>query len=105
MSDTAESTSYDAIPYPSHPMGQTHPDRLATLATLFGMDPPRPDRCRVLELGCADGGNLLAMAEGLPESEFVGIDLSARHIETGRAAVAALGLRNVTLKQLSITDV
>jgi methyltransferase-like protein len=97
--------SYDEVPYPSAPMSQTHPDRLATLGTLFGLSPPRVDRCRVLELACADAGNLLTMAEGLPESQFVGIDLSARHIADGQAALRELGLKNVTLRQQSILDV
>jgi methyltransferase-like protein/cyclopropane fatty-acyl-phospholipid synthase-like methyltransferase len=105
MTDTASHTSYDDVPYPSAPMPQTHPDRLATLATLFGMDPPPVEHCRVLELGCADAGNLLAMADGLPGSRFVGIDLSARHIAAGRAAAAAVGLSNVMLWQMSISDV
>ena len=51
---------YDAVPYPGHPFAQTHPDRLATLATLFGLRPAPPERCRVLELGCGDAGNLAA---------------------------------------------
>ncbi len=48
-------TSYDLVPYESRP---THPDRLAIVTTLFGMRPP-VNRCRVLELGCASGGNLI----------------------------------------------
>jgi methyltransferase-like protein len=101
--DTAN--SYDEVPYPSAPMSQTHPDRLATLAMLFGMTPPPVERCRVLELACANAGNLLVMAEGLPQSEFVGVDLSARHIADGQAARVLLGLKNVTLHQRSILDV
>ncbi len=38
-------------------------------------------RCRVLELGCAGGGNLIPMASHLPQSEFVGVDLSVRQVE------------------------
>src|SRR5262245_53256894 len=102
--DASPTTSYDEVPYPSAPMSQTHPARLATVATLFGMRPPPVDRCRVLELGCADGGNVLGMAAGLPESQFVGLDLSARHIEDGRAVAEAAGIRNATLRQMSITD-
>src|SRR5262249_10589850 len=59
-------TSYDEVPYESYPFSQTHPDRLATVATLFGMRPAPVDRCRVLELGCAAGGNLIPMALALP---------------------------------------
>ena len=70
-------TLYDEVPYPNLPFPQTHPDRLATLATLFGMAPAPVERCRVLELGCGAGGNLIPMALGLPESELLGIDLAA----------------------------
>jgi SAM-dependent methyltransferase len=105
MQDQPRSTDYDAVPYPSFSYPQSHPDRLATLATLFGMPPPPVDRCRVLEIGCASGGNLIPMAEGLPGSEFVGIDLSARQVATGQAAVEDLGLKNIRLRRLDILDV
>ncbi len=41
-------TSYDEVPYPSHPYPQTHPYHLATVATLLGIGPAPADRCRVL---------------------------------------------------------
>ena len=97
--------SYDAVPYPDYSYFESHPDRVATMATLFGMKPPPVDRCRVLELGCAGGGNLIPMAYGLPQSEFVGIDTSARQIAAGQEKASALGLKNVTLQPLDILDV
>ena len=33
-----ELTSYDRIPYRSYPYRQTHPDRLATIARLLGVE-------------------------------------------------------------------
>ncbi|HWB74963.1 MAG TPA: class I SAM-dependent methyltransferase [Nannocystaceae bacterium] len=93
------------MPYSSYPYARTQPDRLCTLARLFRLAPAEPSRCRVLELGCASGGNLVPMAERAPESEFVGVDLSARQIDDGRHMVAALGLRNVELRHASILDV
>src|SRR5262245_46429032 len=83
-------TSYDEIPYESHPYPQSHPERLATVATLFGMTPPPIEACRVLELGCAAGGNLIPMAQTLPGSTFLGIELSARQADEGRATIEAL---------------
>src|SRR4029453_9907409 len=71
----AEATTYDEIPYLTAPLYCAHPDFVATKATIFGMTPAPPARCRVLELGCGTGVNLLAMAQALPESRFVGIDL------------------------------
>jgi SAM-dependent methyltransferase len=97
--------SYDELPYPSHAYAQTHPDWLSTVGAVFGMDPPPVDRCRVLELGCSNGGNLLPMAAVLPDSTFVGIDLSERHIAEGQATIARAGLTNVELRQASILDV
>ncbi len=98
-------TSYDEVPYESLPFAQTHPDRLASVATLFGMRPAPADRCRVLELGCAAGGNLIPMALALPRSRFLGIDLSGRQVADGLKVVGALGLSNIELKQLSISEV
>jgi SAM-dependent methyltransferase/methyltransferase-like protein len=101
----ASQTSYDEIPYGSNVFSYSHPDRLATLATLLGMSPPSVDRCRVLELGCGTGTNLICMAVTLSQSRFVGIDLSPRQIAMGQEIVQTLGLTNVELKALSLMDV
>src|SRR5207247_7326990 len=61
--------------------------------------------CRVLEIGCASGGNLLPMAEALPEASFLGIDLSERQINEGQQAIAALGLGNVELRHLNVLEI
>jgi len=96
--------AYDQVLYPGFPLAQTHPDRLATIAGLLGMTPARPDRSRVLELGCGDGGNLIPMALGLPESEFTGIDLSEQAAARGRAMSQALGLKNISLRQMDLLE-
>lgn len=96
---------YDEIPYPSYAYSYSHPDTLATLGTLLGQRPAPIDQCRVLELGCAGGGNLIPMAQGLPASEFVGLDYSELQITAGQAAIGALGLKNITLRQLDIRDI
>jgi methyltransferase-like protein/2-polyprenyl-3-methyl-5-hydroxy-6-metoxy-1,4-benzoquinol methylase len=97
--------SYDETPYPDLCYTQTHPDRLATLATLLGLSPAPVAQCRVLELGCAGGGNLIPMAYGLPESQFTGIDFSSRQIERGRAVIRELGLTNIVLEARDILEV
>lgn len=91
-------TSYDTLPYIARSLPQTHPDTLAVAATLHGMSPVPVEKCRVLEIGCANGANLLPMAESLPGSEFVGIDLSAVQIAEGQALIDALSLKNLTLR-------
>ena len=92
MSTSTNQNSYDELPYPSMPYPQTHPNRLASVASLLGMTPAPVDNCRVLELGCAGGGNLVPMALALPNSQFVGIDYSARQIAEGQEMIQALGV-------------
>jgi methyltransferase-like protein len=105
MENTNRDTSYDEIPYVSHPFPQSHPERLATIGRLFGMSPKPVTECRVLELGCGSGGNLIPMAYSLPESEFIGVDLSKRHVERGSEGIRDLGLRNIRIEHASITEV
>ncbi len=105
IADWAQPNPYDQAPYPSLSYVPTHPDRLATMASLMGMKPAPVECCRVLELGCAIGGNLIPMAYGLPGSQFLGIDYSGRQIAAGQDAVAALDLKNITFRHLDILDV
>jgi 2-polyprenyl-3-methyl-5-hydroxy-6-metoxy-1,4-benzoquinol methylase len=70
LTQTSKSTSYNDIPYESFPFQQTHPNRLATIAKLFGLQSPNIETCKVLEIGCASGNNLLPMAEYLPRLIF-----------------------------------
>lgn len=98
-------TDYDRISYPGHPFGETHPDHLGTLGALFGMKPAPLSACRVLELGCGDGANLIPIAAQWPQSEFVGLDLSEQAVGRGNAFIARMGLKNITLRAFDIMDV
>lgn len=105
MSDATVRDYYDRVPYPSGSIPSSHADNLAVRALLFGLEPPDLRRVRVLELGCADGGNLVPMAGEIPEGRFVGIDLSPRQIAIGQERLKALGIENVDLRAMSILDV
>jgi 2-polyprenyl-3-methyl-5-hydroxy-6-metoxy-1,4-benzoquinol methylase len=98
------SSLYDAVAYPGHPFAQTHPDRLATTAHLLGLEPPPIDSCRVLELACGDGGNLIPMALAMPEARFAGVDLATQPIAQGNRTIAALGLKNIKLRQADLLE-
>ncbi len=87
---------YDAIAYGAQANAQSHPARLATVATLLGIAAPPVATARVLEVGCSDGANLLPMAADLPGATFVGCDISPRAIDKARAGATALGLGNIT---------
>jgi SAM-dependent methyltransferase len=54
----------------------------------LGFEPAPIARCRVLELGCRAGGNLLPMPATLPEVTLAGCDLSPRAIDAAGRAVA-----------------
>lgn len=97
-------TPYDAIPYRSHPFRQSRPERLAAVAKLFGLDAPPVESCRVLELGCSSGGNLIPIAEEHPRARFLGIDASSRQVAEGWRTIGALGLRNIELKHQDILE-
>ncbi len=88
---------YDATPYISNSFPQSAPGQLAAIAHLFGLDVPDVSSSRVLEIGCAGGGNLIPFAAAHPGARAVGIDLSQVQIEQGRARVGALGLDNLEL--------
>jgi SAM-dependent methyltransferase len=93
---------YDSVRYPAWPRIETHPDRLAAIATLYGMKPAAVDHCRVLEIGCSDGGNLIPMAYELPGSHFTGVDLAAAPVRVAKAAVRELALKNVRLLRADV---
>jgi len=103
LSGQGHSEDYEALPYPSMPFAYTQPTRLAALTELFGLTAPDASEARVLELGCASGGNIIPLAARYPRARFVGIDLSHRHIEDGRARIRALSLTNVALRQADFT--
>lgn len=96
---------YEAIHYPNFAHRHTDPDRLATIARLHGIDAPPVTRCRVLEIGCARGGNVAAMAMAMPHARFVGVDLSESQIADGRAALEAANIRNVELLALDLSEI
>jgi len=89
--------SYDELPYDSLPLPETQPDFLAAVARLHGFDAPDPTRARILELGCAQGGNLIPLARRWPESQCVGVELSRVQAERGTQFIQQLGLANARI--------
>jgi len=104
-SAAAKGGDFDQLPYPSMPFAYTQPAHLAALATLYGLRPPAADSARVLELGCASGGNITPLAARFPKARFVGLDLSAQHIRDGSRRIAALGLDNIDLRHGDLADI
>ena len=93
---------YDALPYPSKFFLQTHPDSLASIAVLYGLEKPPIENCRYLELGCGNGSNVISHAFNLPGAEFVGVDLAENHIAQAQESARELNLSNATFHHLDV---
>lgn len=89
--------TYDELPYDSLPLPEAHPEYLAAIARLHGFAAADPRRARVLELGCASGGNLLPIAWYAPDSPCIGIELSRVQAEAGQALTSAAGIVNARI--------
>lgn len=103
MTDTV--SSYDHVPYLFSSFPESHPRRLQGAAHVLGLETPAPAECRVLELGCAVGGNIVPMAYSLPNARLIGIDLVASQIETAKKFAEASGVKNLDLRAASIAEV
>src|SRR5262245_41172941 len=97
-------TRYDVVPYPGKSYSYAHPDRLHVQARLFGLRPAPVESCRVLELGCGDGSNLIPMAARLPGSTFTGIDLAREAVGAARARAREAGAGNVLFEAMDIAE-
>lgn len=97
--------SYDEVPYLSYHYYRTSIDNLYTISSLFGIKAPDCKKCKVLELGCSSGSNIIPVAFKYPDSSFIGVDYSIVQIEKGRKQVVKLGLKNIDLQHLSIMDI
>jgi len=95
---------YDSAPYPSFPYPRLQPTRLSAIAHLFSLSAPPVHTARVLEIGSAAGGHLIPLAAAYPQARFVGLDVSPVQIRQGQERIARLGLTNIELICLSITD-
>jgi methyltransferase-like protein/SAM-dependent methyltransferase len=97
--------SYDNVQYDSLPFPNSHPEKLDTIANLFGIKSHAFQHSRILELGCAAGGNIIPIASNFPKCSITGIDLSTEQIKQGQQQVEGLGLDNITLEAKSILDI
>ena len=73
---------YDRIPYRSLPYPLTRPAHIAAIAQTFGLAVPAVTTARVLEIGCAGGGNIIPLAAAFPAGM---LQLSTVPVHAGRA--------------------
>jgi SAM-dependent methyltransferase len=107
MTSAIENTRmrYDDLPYHSYAYPHSAPEQLAAVASLFGLPAPDVATSRVLELGCASGGNLIPFALRNPDASAVGLDISGVQIAEGRDQIARLGAGNVILREADFLKV
>ncbi len=94
----ATAGAYEQHPYPGYAYESTHPARLEAIGRLFGLDPAPARGARVLELGCGDGANALAIARTLPGASVLGIDAAAGAIARGHELAREGEVVNVELR-------
>jgi SAM-dependent methyltransferase len=87
--------AYTRKPYKTYARKECDPSRLGAIARLYGLETALPSACRMAELGCGSGGNLIPLAERYPGSSFLGIDAAQGHIDEARAMSESLGLGNI----------
>ena len=100
MNDTF---SYDLVDYPPLIHAAMQPAKLAAIGRLHGIAAASPQQCHLLEVGCGDALQLLALAQAYPDAEFVGVDMSVNAIARGQELSTQLGLRNLRLIAADIT--
>lgn len=96
--------SYNSFPYDSHAFKWCSPAYIRAAAYLYGVDLPLVQNARVLEIGCAAGGNSLPFAFMYPEAEIVAIDISEAQIAQGQGIVEQAQLKNISLRTMCMTE-
>jgi methyltransferase-like protein/cyclopropane fatty-acyl-phospholipid synthase-like methyltransferase len=100
-----KTTDFSEVIHENYALPQAHPDRLATIAKLFGLKTPDIENCRVLQIGYAISNNLIPLALTFPKGQFTGIDLSSKHAEEGKSIISKLAVSNVQIQHLDISQI
>lgn len=95
---------YDQLEYKSFPFAQSTPAYIFAIAKCFGHPAPGFETARVLEMGCASGGNLIPIAYQFPKANFIGIDYSEKQIEKGKQLIEQIGLDNIRLEHTDLQE-
>jgi SAM-dependent methyltransferase len=101
MSKSSQSVSagsgYEQLPFKSKADRTKHPDRIATIAYLYGLVSPPLERCRFLDFGCGTGSDCLALALELPGARVIGYDPVEGPMEQSRFVAGLVGVENLKL--------
>ncbi len=92
------------LPNISYSNFYANPSYVRTLSKLVGLEAASLSTAKILELGCASGGNILPFALKYPDSHTIGIDLSNDLIAIGNEMKLSLNLSNIDLICCDIQD-
>jgi SAM-dependent methyltransferase len=92
------------VPYIRQFVPDLAPANLRIAAALNGLAVPPADDFDYCELGCAHGDTLCALAAAHPRARFVGVDLSAAHVATGKKLAKDGALDNVGFLERDFGD-
>lgn len=96
--------AYDKVVYPSFVFPYIRPSKFGAIARLHGIDVGAIDRCRVLEIGCGDGANLMSIAYAMPDADCVGFDLSGERIEEAKDGAREVGISNASFYEMDLME-
>lgn len=97
-------SNYDRIHFSSKPSPERCPERLAAIATTYGLSPQDIETANVLELGCSTGENLIPLACAYPNSNFLGLDISKKQIAKASELVNLFELKNISFQVKDIAS-
>lgn len=97
--------SYEETPYFSNAFKWCAPGYIRAAAHLYGVKLPEVATARILEIGCAAGGNCLPAAFLYPKATIVGIDISVTQIREGQGVIKRAGLKNIQLYAMCLTEI
>lgn len=97
--------SYEETPYFSNAFKWCAPGYIRAAAYLYGVKLPAVSTARILEIGCAAGGNCLPAAFLYPNASIVGIDISETQIREGQGVIKRAGLKNIQLYAMCLTEI
>lgn len=97
--------SYKSTPYISRPFKYSSIHRLEAICELLGIKNQKTSSARVLEIGCAFGGNLLYQALNYTNSSFYGIDISKEQIDKAKEISRLCRAKNLHFICADICDI
>jgi methyltransferase-like protein/SAM-dependent methyltransferase len=95
---------YNEQPYESYAFPNSRPSHISTVSNLIGFKSISCENARVLEIGCASGGNIIPMAAHNPNAEFIAFDITQTQIDLANQKVEELGLKNIKFLCLDLNE-